>query len=143
VRGVLKKVTEPLFPCYIFVRCIIAERLDAIRHSAGVSSIVNFGQRIPVVPEAVVLGLQQIFETEEPLAVDTCPRPGDAVTLTTRAFFGMEAVVLKSWPAKRRVQVLLEILGRPTQLDVDCGQIMLHHHTVADFVPALAFRRSG
>jgi transcriptional antiterminator RfaH len=138
VRGVVKRVTEPLFPCYIFVRCVIGERLDQIRHTSGVSSIVNFGQRIPVIPEPVILELQQYFGTEEPLPVDTCPRPGDEVTLTTKAFFGMDAVVLQSWPAKRRVQVLLDILGRPTKLDVDCGNLTLHQHTAASFVPALA-----
>jgi transcriptional antiterminator RfaH len=135
---VLKRVTEPLFPCYIFVRCALADRLDQIRHTTGISTIVNFGQRIPIVPDTVIEDLQRSFGTEEPLPLDTYPRPGDDVTLTAKAFFGMEAVVLRSWPAKRRVQVLLEILGRPTQIELEYGHVTIERKTVADFVPALA-----
>src|SRR5204863_2405848 len=45
-RGVVH-VVEPLFPCYLFVRCCLGERLDDIRYANGVCSLVHFGQRIP------------------------------------------------------------------------------------------------
>ncbi|HZV35866.1 MAG TPA: transcription termination/antitermination NusG family protein, partial [Verrucomicrobiae bacterium] len=38
-RGLVRTI-EPLFPCYIFVRCAIQERLDQIRYTNGISSIV-------------------------------------------------------------------------------------------------------
>ena len=111
--------------------------MDQIRHTSGISSIVNFGRKIPIVPEAVIADLKRCFGEDEALEVETCPKPGDGVTLTAKAFFGMEAVVLRSWPAKRRVQVLLEFLGRPTQLEVDCTQLTVERRPVAGFVPAL------
>src|SRR2546430_1851078 len=49
-RGVVR-VIEPLFPCYIFVRCHLEERIDEIRYINGISSFVHFGQRIPSVPD--------------------------------------------------------------------------------------------
>src|SRR4051812_49919763 len=45
-RGVVR-VVEPLFPCYLFVQCVLGERLDEIRYVSGVSSLVHFGQKIP------------------------------------------------------------------------------------------------
>src|SRR6185503_13507608 len=63
-RGVVR-VVEPLFPCYVFVRCNIAECLDSVRYVNGVSSLVHFGDKIPVVPDHVVEELKQCFESEE------------------------------------------------------------------------------
>jgi transcriptional antiterminator RfaH len=138
VRGVIKQVTEPVFPGYLFVRCVIEQHLDPIRYTSGISSIVHFGGRIPAVPEAVLADLRNCFGTEEVLNLRKDPAPGDGVTLTGGAFLGMQAVVLRSWPAKRRVQVLLEILGRPTATEVDRSLLTLHGVSVARCLPVLA-----
>lgn len=137
-RGVVKHVTEPLFPGYLFVRCVIEDSADQIRHTAGVSSIVNFGQRIPRVPEAVVGELQECFGVEETLAIDKQPSAGDGVTLCAGVFYGMQAVVLRAWPAKRRVQILLDILGRPTPIEVDTSLVSLERKRVSELLPTLA-----
>ncbi len=137
-RGVIKRVTEPLFPGYIFVRCVIEGSIDQIRHTTGISSLVSFGQKIPTVPEMVIAELQECFGVEEMLAIDKQPCAGDGVTLCAGAFFGMQAVVLRSWPAKRRVQILLDILGRPTPMEVDSSLVTLESKPVADWLPALA-----
>src|SRR5580698_3496670 len=52
-RG-LVRVVEPLFPCYIFVRCNLENFADEIRHISGVSSLVNFGRKIPTVPDEAI-----------------------------------------------------------------------------------------
>jgi transcriptional antiterminator RfaH len=139
-RGVVVRVREALFPCYIFVRCSIGERLDEIRHTSGISSIVHFGGRIPTVAESVIDDLRECFGTEEMLVVNDCPAPGDTVTLATGPFQGMRAIALRAWPAKRRVQVLLDILGRPTPMEVDLNSVSLEKRSVADLVPSLAAR---
>ncbi len=138
VRGVVKNITEPVFPGYLFVHCALEEHIDQIRHTSGVSSIVNFGGRIPKVPEEVVEDLRNCFGADEVLDLQKYPAPGDGVTLAGGAFLGMEAIVLRSWPARRRVQVLLEILGRPTPLEVDRNMLTLHQGSVARWLPELA-----
>src|ERR1017187_7463945 len=40
-RGVMR-VVEPLFPCYIFIRCMLEEDFGDIRHTSGISSLVHF-----------------------------------------------------------------------------------------------------
>lgn len=137
-RGVLKKITESVFPGYIFVRCAIDAHIGQIRHTSGISSIVNFGGRIPNVPDDVIEDLRNCFGAEEVLEMRNEPSPGDDVTLAGGAFLGMQAVVLRSWPAKRRVQVLLEILGRPTPLEIDRRLLALHRDSIADCLPVLA-----
>lgn len=138
IRGVIKNVTEPVFPGYVFVRCAIEQHLDQIRCTSGLSGILSFGGRIPTVPEDVVEDLRTCFGAEEVLDFRKDPSPGDGVTLAGSAFLGMQAVVLRSWPARRRVQVLLEILGRPTPLEVDRSMLSLHRSSVAEWLPELA-----
>lgn len=136
-RG-LVRVVEPLFPCYIFVRCAIEKTLNEIRYSNGISSIVHFADRIPTVADSVIEELQQCFTAEEPIIVQERLVPGAEVVLAGGAFVGMQACVLRVMPARKRVQVLLDILGRPTAVEVDRSSVALEKNTVADMVPFLA-----
>jgi len=136
-RG-LVRLTEPLFPCYIFVRCVIEEHLNEIQHTSGVNRLVHFGGRIPAVPDVIIEELQHYFEADETITVESRLAPGDEVTVASGAFAGLSAYVLKSLPAKKRVQILLDILGRPTLVEVEQGAVMLNKNNLADLAPILA-----
>jgi transcriptional antiterminator RfaH len=136
-RG-LVRVVEPLFPCYIFVRCVIEDRINDVQHTSGISSIVHFGSIIPAVPDAVIEELQACFDSDDMITVENRISPGDAVLVADGAFAGMHAQVLKNLPAKKRVQILLEILGRPTSVEVDQNSVIQQKNTVAEMAPILA-----
>jgi transcriptional antiterminator RfaH len=135
-RGLVRSV-EPLFPGYVFVRCAEAAFGD-IRYVTGISSLVHFGQRIPAVPDTVIEELKACFEAAEPLAVEDRLFPGAEVFVADGAFRGFQAIVLRNLPAKRRVQILLDILGRPTLVEVDRQSVTLENSSLADLVPSLA-----
>ena len=132
------RVVEPLFPCYVFVRCHLEESLDDIRYVNGVSSLVQFGQRIAVVPAPVIEDLRQHFELAEPVAVQENLEPGARVTVAEGAFLGTHGVVVRMLPAKRRVQVLLEFLGRTTLAEVERKSLTVEERSMADLMPAWA-----
>jgi transcriptional antiterminator RfaH len=136
-RGLIR-VVEPLFPCYIFVRCHLAESMDGIRHVAGISSLVHFGQRIPVVPDAAIEELRQCFEAEEPMAMEDGLVAGTEVMIAEGAFLGYPAMVVRALPAVRRVQILLDFLGRPTLAEVDRSSLKPMQYRAADRLPLLA-----
>lgn len=136
-RGVVR-VVEPLFPCYVFVRCAIEERVDDIRHVTGVSSLVHFGDRIPPVPDAVIEELKQCFDDGEPMPVEERLFPGMEVTVAEGAFLGFHGIVLKVLSAKQRVQILLDILGRSTLTEVDRKTLTVEDRCMADLMPSLA-----
>ncbi|MGC9941892.1 MAG: transcriptional activator RfaH [Verrucomicrobiota bacterium] len=136
-RG-LVRLTEPLFPCYIFVRCVIEEHLNEIQHTSGVNRLVHFGGRIPAVPDVIIEELRHFFEADETITVESRLEPGDEVTVAYGAFAGLSAYVLRSLPAKKRVQILLDILGRPTLVEVEQGSVKLNKNTLADLAPVLA-----
>jgi transcription antitermination factor NusG len=60
------------------------------------------------------------------------------VVVVDGAFRGMRAFVLRVMPARRRVQVLLDVLGRPTPAEVDENSVVNETNTVATLVPVLA-----
>ena len=136
-RG-LVNVIEPLFPCYIFVRCVLDERQTDIQHTVGVNRMVSFGGVVPQVPDQIILELQECFENEEILQVHNQLEPGDEVTVADGAFAGMNALVLKTLPAKKRVQILLDILGRPATVEVEQDAVTLKNSSLAALAPALA-----
>ncbi len=136
-RGIMR-VVEPLFPCYIFVRCLLAESMDSIRHVAGISSLVHFGSRIPAVPDGAIEELRQCFELEEPMAARDGLRPGAEVTIAEGSFLGYSAKVVRALPAMGRVQILLEFLGRPVLAEVGRGSLKPLNHQLADRLPLLA-----
>jgi transcriptional antiterminator RfaH len=136
-RGLIR-VVEPLFPCYIFVHCAIQEHINEIRYTNGVSSIVHFADRIPAVSDTVIEELRACFSDGEPMPVEERLVPGAEVVMNHGAFSGMNASVLRVMSAGRRVQVLLDILGRPTAVEVDRSFVTLERNTMADLVPRLA-----
>lgn len=142
VRGVVRML-EPLFPCYVFVRCVLEERMNDIRHTNGVHSLVHFGSRIPPVADSIVEELLECFEEEDTITVQDRIAPGDEVTIGEGAFAGMRAYVLRLMPARKRVQILLDILGGSTLVEVDRCSIVLANNTLADLAPILAAPSRG
>jgi len=136
-RGVVR-VSEPLFPCYIFFRCLIGEKLTEIQRTSGVSTVVHFAHKIPKIPDAVIEELKECFEGEETITVEDRLAPGDEVIVAEGAFCGMRAFVLRVMPARKRVQVLLDVLGRPTPAELDENSVVMEGNGVANLVPMLA-----
>lgn len=135
-RGPVRSI-EPLFPCYIFVRCT-QDMLNDVRYVNGISSLVHFGDRVPTVDDSIIAELQACFEAEEPLPVQDHLAPGSEVIVAEGAFQGFEAIVLRTLPARQRVQVLLDVLGRPTLVEVDRRSVSLENRQMSDLLPSLA-----
>jgi transcriptional antiterminator RfaH len=136
-RGVVR-VTEPLFPCYVFVQTALGNPLEEIRYTAGISSLVHFGQMVPIVPDFAITELKKHFEAEEPIAVEDQIPQGSEVRIVSGAFAHLNGTVLRSLPAKSRVQVLLEILGRPTVVEIDQHALLREKCSMAALLPSLA-----
>jgi len=136
-RGVMR-VLEPLFPGYVFVRCVLQECLNEIQYTNGIHSLVHFGHRIPSVADSIVEELQECFGMEDTITVHDRISPGDEVNIAEGAFAGMHAYVLRLMPVRKRVQVLLDILGGPTSVEVDRCSVVPVKNSFAELVPILA-----
>lgn len=114
-----RRVTEPLFPTYLFARFDWVEYLRRVQHSRGVAQVVHFGERWPTVPDEVIDALRAKVGSDEIHEISGELRTGDEVRLVGGAFHGLSAVVSRPLPARQRVAVLLEFLGRLVNVEVD------------------------
>jgi transcriptional antiterminator RfaH len=111
-------VTEALFPSYLFACFELSASLRQVQHVRGVRGVVHFGLGWPTVPAEVIGELRLVVG--EP-AVRVLPDefvPGEEVQVVAGAFAGLEAVVSRYLPARQRVAVLLEFLGRQTLVEL-------------------------
>jgi transcriptional antiterminator RfaH len=141
-RGMMR-IIEPVFPCYLFVRCVAADQVEEIRYTTGISSLVRFGERIASVPDAVIEDLKQCFEAEEPMVIEDRLAAGTQVVVAEGSFLGFSGIVVRTLPATQRVQILLEFLGRTTLAEVDRRSLLPEGRCMADMMPRLARDRSG
>jgi transcriptional antiterminator RfaH len=125
-RGVVAFV-ESLFPNYIFARFDFHEAFDKVKYSPSVSTIVNFGGRVPQVPEGVIVELKETYGVEDIYDFDEHVQPGDNVIVGEGPFQGMRASVLRVLTPFQRVEILLEMLGRATPVIVNPASLVVEN----------------
>ena len=113
----------PLFPGYLFVRCVPASDLPAVRFSPGVSGPVAFGGRLAAVGESVVAALRQLEGERgyiEPKEIVRKPRRGQKVRVVQGPLKGIEGVFEGSLRGGERAMILVEFLRsrRPVEVEM-------------------------
>lgn len=128
IRHKKTEVVEALFPNYVFARFDLRESLDLVRYAQGVSTVVHFGHRYPMIPEAEIDGLRERFDgADEVKAVEELS-PGQRVRIIGRAFVGVSGVVSEYMSARQRVNVLIEMLGRTTMVELGVDSVVAEGH---------------
>ena len=117
-------VFEPMFPRYILFRPSKPEQsIETVRSTKGISHVVRFGFEPGVVSSSMVATLKE-FETlqnQATLQEMSNFKAGQKVKLKHVALGALEGLVQSV--SSKRVAVLLEILGRPTVVQVDHHQV--------------------
>ena len=111
-------VTEALFPNYLFARFDWKTSLTKVHYAPSVSGVIHFASRWPTVPDSVVEELRQTIGENQVHVIDTSVAAGDEVQVAEGAFHGLKAVVAHVMPARQRVTVLLDFLGRQTAVEL-------------------------
>lgn len=113
---------KPFFPCYLFIKVdfeIVG--FSSVQWTPGLRYIVAFEDRpVPLPNEVIDLIRCKLGEIE---AAGGWPvhsfRPGDVVRITDGPFHDMLAIFDGPTTPAQRVQVLLDILGRASRLQID------------------------
>lgn len=116
--------TESLFPSYVFARFDWRQQLRLVYHSPGVATIVHFGARWPTIPDDTVAELRASIGEEELRVVEAQPEVGEEVEISGGAFHGLRGIITRLVPARQRVAILLEFLGRQTMVEVPMAEIV-------------------
>ncbi len=112
----------PLFPGYVFARLVLGERFAAAQYCAGSSGLVRMGDQFAALEDEAVTTLRQ-REGERGYVVPELPpralRAGTRVRIAQGALSGLEGVVTRYLPAKKRVQLLLAYAWSGRSIEVD------------------------
>jgi len=130
---------EALFPGYLLARFDSSNFMQIVRRTPGITTVVSFGIITPSIPDGVVDELRAQFDANNPQEIGDDVRVGDDITIASGPFHGLNANVLRVMPAAGRVQVLLEILGRTTPVEIAREQVM----TQKSVPQLLATKQSG
>lgn len=117
--------TEALFPSYLFARFSLRSQLAQVRGVNGVASVVQFGQQAPSIPDEVIADLRAMTGESETIVQDQTIAPGEQIVVAAGPFQGLLGLVQQILPATERVRVLLEILGRTTEVELDARAVTL------------------
>ena len=110
--------TEALFPGYLFARFVLAGRWREIQYAHAVRGIVCFGEKHPVVPAAMIERLRASMGADELTVSEPAMEAGEEVIVIGGAFAGMQTVLTRYLPAKDRVLILMNFLGRQMEVEV-------------------------
>jgi transcriptional antiterminator RfaH len=117
-------VTEALFPSYLFAKFELSTLHRQVEYGHGVRGIVRFADRCPTIEDEIVDQLRDYVGGDEIKDLDYAPSQGDNVRIAQGAFAGLEAVVTQILPAKERVKVLMDFLGRKVEAEVEYASIL-------------------
>jgi transcriptional antiterminator RfaH len=117
-------VTEAMFPGYLFARFELSEMHRQVRYAHGVSGIVRFADRYPTIEEGALAQLRNHTGAAEIKELSYEFSQGDQVKIVSGIFAGLEAVVTQVQPAKERVKVLMDFLGRQIEAEVERSNVL-------------------
>lgn len=116
----------PLFPGYVFVRCVPDRQLNAVRYCPGVLGPISFGGRVAEIDDGVIRALR-LREGARGYAVPAEQEEGIAdgsnVRVMSGPLEGLEGVFRGYLRGRQRARILVEFLRSRRQVEVDTSAL--------------------
>jgi transcriptional antiterminator RfaH len=126
--------TESLFPNYLFARFALESKLEKVRYTPGVTKVLQFGDRVSTIPDAVIRELQVDVDALKSQVLTDAPDEAEEVEVAAGAFKGLTGRVTRVLPAKRRVEILLDFMGRSIAAELSLELVLFRRRDAADLV---------
>lgn len=118
---------EAFFPHYLFVNTdLMAAEASGLRSLPGMRKIVEFGGQPAVIPDEVVhdmRGRSDPYRDKILRKSEWLFKPGQHVEVVDGPFAGFEAVYQRSFNGGQRVQILLDMMGSWTRMQLGVDRI--------------------
>jgi transcription antitermination factor NusG len=120
------RVPMPLFPGYIFARCVPRDRFAAANYCPGAIGVVRFGGELAAVEEEFIALLREREGDRGYLVIGDArrqPRAGMKARIVKGPLAGFEGIVQRYMPARDRVRMLLQMVRAVRVVEVDAAHI--------------------
>jgi transcriptional antiterminator RfaH len=117
-------VTEAMFPGYLFAWFELTNMHRKVRYAHGISGIVRFADRYATIDERALAELRDQTDVADVKELNYSLSQGDDVKIVHGAFVGLDAIITQVLPAKERVKILLDFLGRKIEAEVEHSSVL-------------------
>ncbi len=112
-------MAQYLFPSYIFCQCDNPDEIQLVRYTTGVTKIIGRGPDPIEVPSSIIEDLQSTYPEDSIFeAADPALEPGARVEIVSGSLKSMKATVLAYLSVEDRLKILVEFLGRDTEVEI-------------------------
>jgi transcriptional antiterminator RfaH len=125
------RTTESLFVNYLFARFAIETTLERVRYTPSVKTVLQFGEHIATIPDIVIDELRQTLLENADTVFTDAPLEGDEAEISSGPFQGEKGVIVRVLPARERVEILLDVLGRPLPTELRLSSIIFKRRVAA------------
>jgi len=112
-------------PGYLFAHFELAAMHRQVRYAHGVRGLVQFGGRYPTIEDQALAHLHELTGAAEIKELDYELSQGDTVKIVEGTFSGLEAVVTQVVPARERIKILMDFLGRKLEAELEHDSVLL------------------
>lgn len=116
-----KRLSLPLFPSYVFLRCVFEQHLKVLM-TPGVHSFVSFGGRPAPVPVAEIDAIRRAVESKFPVEPHPFLRIGDRVRVKSGALEGIEGILIRKKGSDRLI-LSAELLAKSISVQIDAFSV--------------------
>lgn len=116
-----KKLSLPLFPCYVFVRGGLNRRLEVVT-TPGIHAVLSSGEGVALIPEEEIRAIRKLVEA--PCRVEPHPflECGERVRVTRGCLEGVEGVLVRKKNLYRLV-LSVDTLGQSVAVEIDASDV--------------------
>jgi transcriptional antiterminator RfaH len=126
--------TESLFVNYLFARFVPEITLEKVRYTPSVKTVLQFGSEVATIPDEVIEDLRGTVAENADTVFTDAPQAGEEAEVSAGPFQGERGIVARVLPARQRVELLLDVMGRPLPAEFSFSSIIFRRKSMASRV---------
>jgi transcriptional antiterminator RfaH len=126
--------TESLFVNYLFARFVPQTTLEKVRYTPSVKTVLRFGTEVATIPDEVIEDLRRTVAENADTVFTDAPQTGEEAEVSAGPFQGERGIVARVLPARQRVELLLDVMGRPLPAEFSFSSIIFRRKSMANRV---------
>jgi transcription antitermination factor NusG len=118
----IKKLTLPLFPCYVFVQGSLDRRLQVVT-TPGVHMILSHGETVAMIPDDEIQAIRKTVEGQCRVEPHPFLKCGERVRVIRGSLEGLEGILVRK-KNQCRLVLSVDMLARSVGVEIDAFDVV-------------------